>query len=157
MLVNLLQSWPQTIHLRGWGGKTFSVSDLDLEKRNISNFVLTTHVLRNTRAHCKHMTIHFLEYHLRMTCPAVTWVENREISDNADPTVDDHAQAAKENSSEAVPVTTCQFSWVLWSLQTAQWIWPVFSGWHDKMLGTKTDISYWMSVAISQKLEFDTK
>ena len=82
------------------------MSDLDLEKRNISNFVLTTHVLRNTRAHCKHMTIHFLEYHLRMTCPAVTWVENREISDNADPTVDDHAQAAKENSSEAVPVTT---------------------------------------------------
>ena len=41
-----------------------------------------------------------------MTCPAVTWVEDGKISDNADPTVDDHAQAAKENSSEAVPVTT---------------------------------------------------
>ena len=43
-----------------------------------------------------------------MTCPAVTWVEDGKISDNADPTVDDHAQAAKENSSEAVPVTTWQ-------------------------------------------------
>ena len=29
---NLLQSWPQKIHLRGREGKTFSVSDLDLGK-----------------------------------------------------------------------------------------------------------------------------
>ena len=45
-------------------------------------------------------------YYLRMTCPAVTWVQDGEISDNADPAVDDHAQTAKENSSKAVPVTT---------------------------------------------------
>ena len=43
-----------------------------------------------------------------MTCSAVTWVEDWEVSDNTDPAMDEHAEAAKENSSEAVPVTTWQ-------------------------------------------------
>ena len=44
--------------------------------------------------------------HFRMTCPAVTWVDDWQVSDDTDPPVDDHAEAAKENSSEAVPVAT---------------------------------------------------
>ena len=42
-----------------------------------------------------------------MTCPAVTWVDDWEVSDDTDPAMDDHAEAAKENSSEAVPVAAC--------------------------------------------------
>ena len=40
----------------------------------------------------------------------MTWVDDREVSDNADPAVYDHAEAAKENSSKAVPVAAWQDS-----------------------------------------------
>ena len=66
-----------------------------------------------------------------MTCPAVTWVDDWEVSDDTDPAMDDHAEAAKENSSEAVPVATCwdKFSVpVQYQLQPDKIISPVFTG-----------------------------
>ena len=51
LIANLLQSWPQTTHLRGWGGKTFSASALDLVKKKFVSFCTFAEVFRKMQTH----------------------------------------------------------------------------------------------------------